>query len=666
MSERRDEAGDSELNEAEFAGAQTLPGAVVCPMCNLMSAAGYCGTCGYELLSLLRAGLGVDPAPPAGARLEHAGQGVVLRVQLPCLGDAQRWLALDDAGARYEVVVTPRHANLDSSYLFHRATARAVLGDAVLTPTFAFDTATRRFTVTALPPVPSVADGLAALLADRLGVDVVAAIERWVLPLCTFVARWHAEGRFFGALDPAEILIDGEGVVKLREPIAALELSVAPVAPRRRRTPRGFSAPEVVGHQGGGVGPRTDVFFIGAVLYYALTRVAPLSEASLPSERLPPPQVYYPDVPPELAAVARRATSPMATRRYANAPELLRALRIALRTHTQRVSAGPRRLLLDIGHELHIGVLKGQFSPVNQDDLFLAFDAPSGVGFFMIADGVSISHHGTGDMASACVRQEAVELWQRICMNAALESQAAGDALPEATTMPGLPPRISLPNALDDRRRLVQEMLDGANRRIAELIHAEMPRFRGPAEGIMASTSVGVLLSGNRATLFSIGDSRAYLIRNGHISSLMIDDDLSTQLLRLGRPPNVARHVPAGGALVRCVGEFEKGDNDQLVPVPLLPGFRELTMLPDDHLVLCSDGIPDYAGTDEEDAEDTIRQVVEQAPGAPWAAFELMVAANRGGGGDNISCIVLHFSSNGPDTPDTEPAIAVTNSGGRS
>ena len=51
----------------------------------------------------------------------------------------------------------------------------------------------------------------------------------------------------------------------------------------------------------------------------------------------------------------------------------------------------------------------------------------------------------------------------------------------------------------------------------------------------------------------------------------------------------------------------------------------------------------DYAGIDEEAAETAILEAVESAPDMASAAFELMVLANRGGGGDNISCIVLRF-----------------------
>ena len=506
------------------------------------------------------------------------------------------------------------------------------------------------------------ADGIAALLADRQGVDVIEAVRRWVLPLTAFLAQTHAEGRYFGLLDPGELLIDPDGMIWLREPAPPRELLESAPPPTRRRAPRGFTPPEVVGHCGGHLGPRTDVFFAGVVLYYVLTRIAPLNEAANAGERLPPPQVYAPDVPPSLAAVARRAASPLPERRYADAKAMHDALSAAVDLAVARFNIRGQRLQLDIGHELHIGVLKGQYSPVNQDDVFLAYDAPTGVGLFVIADGVSISEYGSGDMASACVRAEAVELWRRI---AGLSPEPDGStevALAEAMTAPGAPPRPTLPAHMADRRRMVAEMLDEANHRIAALIHGEMPRFPGPPEGIMASTTVGIITEGNRLLCFSIGDSRIYLIRNGHTSSLMIDDDLSTQLLRLGRAPSVARQVPAGGALIRCVGEFEKGDDDRLIPVPLQPSFRELSAMPGDRFVICSDGIPDYGGIDEEDAEENMRRVVESAPGAPWAAFELMVLANRGGGGDNISCIVLHFLPQASTLVETDPAMPVAGS----
>ena len=658
MAEKRDEPGGLfDLDEGDLAGAQTLPGALVCPVCGGISTGQYCTACGYEFAPENR---GTTAFPPVGARIDGgAGRAVTLRAPLPAALGAARFLALDEDLGRYEVLVTTKTADRDH-VLARRTEARSQLGPHAPSPAWAADQGGLRYTVTRLPDAPSLADGLAALLADRHGGEVLEAVRRWVLPLTALLSEFHGAQRFFGLLDPAEILIDAEGNVSFRDPIQPREFSEAPLASSRRRAPRGFCAPEVLGHCGGWVGPRTDVFFAGVALYYALTRVAPLVEAGLPGERLPPPQVYAPDVPPALAAVARRATSPLPERRYRDAGLLHEAILAALENTVARRNARPQRLQLDIGHELHIGVLKGQYSPVNQDDLFLAYDAPSGVGFFLIGDGVSISEFGSGDMASACVRAEAVELWRRIAGHDDISD--TGPGLAEAVTVPGLPPRPRLPDEPMLRRRMINEMLDAANRRIADLIHVAMPRFSGPPEGIMASTAVGVVVDGNRALLFSIGDSRAYLIRAGHAASLMIDDDLTTQLLRLGRAPSVARQVPAGGALIRCVGEFEKGDDDRLIPVPLQPSFRDLTLLPGDWLVLCSDGVPDYGGIDEEEAEDNIRRAVESASGAAWAAFELMVLANRGGGGDNISCIVLHFLPSSATIVETDPALPVSGS----
>lgn len=658
MAEKRDEPGGAfDFDEGDLAGAQTLPGAIVCPACGGMSTGQYCNGCGYELLP--------DDAahgqfPPIGARVEGgAGKAVTLRAPLPAVPGAARFLAMDEDLGRYEVLVTPKSADRERGVLARRTEARAHLGEHALSPAWAADQGGLRYTVTRLPDAPSLSDGLAALLADRHGGEVLEAVRRWVVPITSFLAGFHAEQRFFGLLDPAEILIDAEGLVRFREPAHPRDAAEAPLAVQRRRAPRGFSAPEVLGHCGGWVGPRTDVFFAGVVLYYTLTRIAPLTEAGLSGERLPPPQVYAPEVPPALAAVARRATSPLPERRYADCRALHEALLAALDNAVLRRNARHQRLQIDIGHELHVGVLKGQYSPVNQDDLFLAYDAPSGVGLFVIGDGVSISEYGSGDMASACVRAEAVELWRRIAGQDDISDGPTEPGLAEAVTVPGLPRRPTLPDQPSQRRRMINEMLDTANRRIADLVHSEMPRFAGPPEGIMASTAVGVVVDGNHLMMFSIGDSRAYLIRGGHIASLMIDDDLTTQLLRLGRAPSVARHVPAGGALIRCVGEFEKGDDDRLIPVPLQPGFRDITVLPGDWLVLCSDGVPDYGGIDEEEAEENIRRAVETAPGAPWAAFELMVLANRGGGGDNISCIVLHFLPSAATIVETDPALPV-------
>ena len=159
----------------------------------------------------------------------------------------------------------------------------------------------------------------------------------------------------------------------------------------------------------------------------------------------------------------------------------------------------------------------------------------------------------------------------------------------------------------------------------------------------MAATCVAVLLEGNQATLASVGDSRIYLVRDGHLSSLMIDDDLATHLIQMGQTPTQAYQTPSAAALINCVGEFQKDSENKLIPAPMKPQISNINLLPGDHLILCSDGIPDYGGIDEEDAERNIVKIISEAYTPSRAAFELITLANLGGGGDNLSCIVLRF-----------------------
>ena len=630
-----------ERSESTFGRAETLPGARPCPACGNLTIHSTCEHCGYDLE--WNASSNHESWPKVGARYDDGERPITLTAPVASRTGTRRFLAVDETGGRYEVLVTERSdpAGVVSS----RAHAATRLGASALNPAWSFDNSGLRFIVTRLPDASSVAEGLAGLLAAGESVDVLASVRRWAHPVAAFLARLHGEGYFIGGADPAELLVHANGEVYVRDAVSVHAFDDAPLPAGPRMAVRGFSAPEVFGHCGGRVGPSADVFFGGMVLFYAIARIAPLAEAAVASYRLPSPHVYAPNAPPELIAVARRATSPLPARRYPDARAFFDALKWAIDLTERRRRTGYQRLRVDIGHELHIGVLKGQYSPQNQDDMFLAYDGNTCVGLFLVSDGVSISEYGSGDIASACVREESMLTWQRIRDGGLTEGAERSDVFD----------RPAMRGDHETRREHLLKMLDASNGRIGRKLHESMPRFPGPPVGIMAATAVMALVDGNLGTLSSIGDSRIYLVRDGHIVSLMIDHDLATQLLRFGRSPSMVRQVPSGGSLVRCVGEFEKADEDRLSPVPLQPEFRELTLLPGDTLILCSDGIPDYGGVDEEEAEDNIRKAVESAPGAVWAAFELMVLANRGGGGDNISCVVIQFgpplATSQDDTP---------------
>lgn len=560
-----------------------------------------------------------------------------VEVSLPAEPGSRRYLTRSDTGVSYELHVFDRD---DHPSLLHRERAREALATGVLLPHTTEQLHGLTAHVTQLPDVPTLYDGLVEAITYRDTTSALRIVQRWIGPLLDFLEDHLHMGVFFGGLDPRDTIIDTDGTCRLRRPPQFYGIDEGPAPPGLRSPVEGFSAPEVYGHCGGRLDPRTDVFFVGVTLYYLLARVAPIAEASDPMHRLPPANIFHEDVPGELSAVARRAASPIPGRRYRNVVEMRDALTVALDTIDRRANEPSQQLQLDVGHELHIGVLKGQYAPTNQDDLFLAYHGDSQVGLFVVTDGVSISEYGSGDLASTCVRQASLETWHAIANGAYGEIMSDGATLEPGDLWPKLP--------ADDagRRTMVRRLLDNANRRIAERIHRDIPEFTAPAEGIMAATAVVVVLERDQALLGWIGDSRIYLVRDGHLATLNTEHSLEMQLLRLGRTPTAAREAPAARALVRCVGEFRK-DGTRLSPVALQPEFRTLRILPGDTLVMCSDGVPDYGGIDEEAAEQSIMEIVEAAPGAPWAAFELMVLPNRGGGGDNVSCIVLRFDRPG-------------------
>jgi serine/threonine protein phosphatase PrpC len=87
------------------------------------------------------------------------------------------------------------------------------------------------------------------------------------------------------------------------------------------------------------------------------------------------------------------------------------------------------------------------------------------------------------------------------------------------------------------------------------------------------------------------------------------------------------------------------------VPTPAPPFTRALTLLPGEWLILCSDGLTDYGGPEEAAIGTLLTATVRDAKGATPAARAMDIcralvdAANRGGGGDNVTVLALTLSS---------------------
>jgi PPM family protein phosphatase len=158
-----------------------------------------------------------------------------------------------------------------------------------------------------------------------------------------------------------------------------------------------------------------------------------------------------------------------------------------------------------------------------------------------------------------------------------------------------------------------------ANLRLQELIISD-PAIEG-----MGTTLTALLWSDGYAALCHIGDSRAYRLRNGQFLQITHDHTLVQSLVDEGKisEDDVATH-PHRSLLLRALDGRTVAEPD-LIPLDTLPGDRYL---------LCSDGLSGVV------TEQTLHQTLSSIRDPDKAALQLVELAIRGGGPDNITCIV--------------------------
>ena len=156
----------------------------------------------------------------------------------------------------------------------------------------------------------------------------------------------------------------------------------------------------------------------------------------------------------------------------------------------------------------------------------------------------------------------------------------------------------------------------------------------------MGTTCTVLAVCDNRAFLAHIGDSRAYLLREGEIRQISDDDSLVGGLVRSGAiSAEEASHRPDRNVILKALGTAP-------VAEPAIWGDG-MPLHSGDIFVLCSDGLSDLV----EDAR--IAEIVRRLP--PAGACEALIgAALEAGGHDNVSVGVFAVS----DTPPPPEAPA--------
>lgn len=159
-----------------------------------------------------------------------------------------------------------------------------------------------------------------------------------------------------------------------------------------------------------------------------------------------------------------------------------------------------------------------------------------------------------------------------------------------------------------------------------------------PACAGMGTTCTALALRGDAAFLAHIGDSRAYLLRDGRFEQISEDHSLVAQLVRDGAlTREQARRHPQRHVILRALG-VEPTAEPAVWPqgLPLRRG---------DNFVLCSDGLSDLI--DDRTIGDTIGRLTP-----PRACAALIEAALAAGGTDNVSVAVLAVGAAGSPAGD--------------
>lgn len=184
--------------------------------------------------------------------------------------------------------------------------------------------------------------------------------------------------------------------------------------------------------------------------------------------------------------------------------------------------------------------------------------------------------------------------------------------------------------ALSGRER-VTALFQEANKRVHDRSNVD------PSASGMGTTMTVALIEGNEVTIGHVGDSRAYLVRDGRLEQLTEDHSLVNELMKSGKlSPEEAETHPQRSVITRALGTDPDVDVDAFT----------IEAQKGDVFLLCSDGLTAMVD------DDGILDVVEKhRDDLDRVTKSLVAAANRGGGEDNITVVAFTITDEvGADT----------------
>ena len=181
-------------------------------------------------------------------------------------------------------------------------------------------------------------------------------------------------------------------------------------------------------------------------------------------------------------------------------------------------------------------------------------------------------------------------------------------------------------NALRGKKpevRALEVGVEAANRRIFD-----MARHDSALSG-MGTTLTFLWESETEIHLCHVGDSRAYLLREGEFTQITNDHSLVAELLRNNMiSPEAARTHPYRNVITRAVGV------DPMVEADIFRHDKQK----DDLWLICSDGLSNMV------PDETIASILKEAESEETAADELLALSLEKGGTDNVTFVLCRVT----------------------
>jgi protein phosphatase len=229
------------------------------------------------------------------------------------------------------------------------------------------------------------------------------------------------------------------------------------------------------------------------------------------------------------------------------------------------------------------GTDRGRKRPTNQD----AFGYSIEHGVFVVCDGMGGA--AAGEIASSLAIDEMMRL--------------LADGTPTAPTVDAATDAITQANQLIYSRSQSNAHLCG-----------------------MGTTLVALVADERHIRILNIGDSRCYSLRKGRLAQVTLDHSLVEEQLRLGRmTKSEALRSPLKNVITRALG------TQSLVT----PDLFELDAEAGDIFLLCSDGLT------RELTDPQIETILQSNLPLDEICTQLIKAANKAGGHDNITCLLI-------------------------